>query len=110
MINIFSSHLVALFNNISVFWHCVGVLVIIGILIIVPDHHQSADFVFTEKINNSGLQRSGMYWWLHPAHRLAPDDVHGHGLRRLGARGRGDEGRRDLCGEGRLAVGRALRR
>src|SRR5215204_5731730 len=46
MINIFSSHLVALFNNISVFWHCVGVLVIIGILIIVPDSHQSADFVF----------------------------------------------------------------
>ena len=28
---------------------------IIGILIIVPDHHQSADFVFTERINNSGF-------------------------------------------------------
>ena len=62
MINIFSSHLVALFNNISVFWHCVGVLVIIGILIIVPDNHQSADFVFTERINNSGFGM-GMYWW-----------------------------------------------
>jgi amino acid transporter len=62
MINIFSSHLVALFNNISVFWHCVGVLVIIGILIIVPDNHQSADFVFTERINNSGFDM-GMYWW-----------------------------------------------
>jgi amino acid transporter len=62
MINIFSSHLVALFNNISVFWHCVGVLVIIGILIIVPDHHQSADFVFTERINNSGFGM-GMYWF-----------------------------------------------
>ena len=62
MINIFSSHLVALFNNISVFWHCVGVLVIIGILIIVPDNHQSADFVFTERINNSGFDMS-MYWW-----------------------------------------------
>ena len=37
LINIYSSHLVALFNNISVFWHCVGVLVIIGILIIVPE-------------------------------------------------------------------------
>ena len=62
MINIFSSHLVALFNNISVFWHCVGVLVIIGILIIVPDNHQSADFVFTERINNSGFAM-GMYWF-----------------------------------------------
>jgi len=62
MINIFSSHLVALFNNISVFWHCVGVVVIIGILIIVPDRHQSADFVFTERINNSGFGM-GMYWF-----------------------------------------------
>jgi amino acid transporter len=62
MINIFSSHLVALFNNISVFWHCVGVVVIIGVLIIVPDHHQSADFVFTERINNSGFGM-GMYWF-----------------------------------------------
>ena len=62
MINIFSSHLVALFNNISVFWHCVGVVVIIGILIIVPDRHQSVDFVFTERINNSGFGM-GMYWF-----------------------------------------------
>jgi amino acid transporter len=62
MINIFSSHLVALFNNISVFWHCVGVAVIIGILIIVPDSHQSADFVFTERFNNSGFSMD-MYWY-----------------------------------------------
>ncbi len=62
LINIYSSHLVALFNNISVFWHCVGVPVIIGILIIVPDKHQSADFVFTERINNSGFSL-GMYWY-----------------------------------------------
>ena len=33
----------------------IGVLIIIGILIIVPDSHQSADFVFTERINNSGF-------------------------------------------------------
>ena len=62
LINIFSSHLVALFNNISVFWHCVGVVVIIAILIIVPDTHQSADFVFTERINNSGFSMD-MYWY-----------------------------------------------
>ena len=109
MINIFSSHLVALFNNISVFWHCVGVLVIIGILIIVPDHHQSADFVFTERINNSGFGM-GMYWWYILPDRPAADHVHGHRLRRLGARRRGDARRRDLGGQGRLAVGRALRR
>jgi amino acid transporter len=62
LINIYSSHLVALFNNISVFWHCVGVVVIIAILIIVPDSHQSADFVFTERINNSGFSMD-MYWY-----------------------------------------------
>ena len=62
LINIYSSHLVALFNNISVFWHCVGVVIIIAILIIVPDKHQSVDFVFTERINNSGFSM-GMYWY-----------------------------------------------
>ena len=51
----------ALFSNISVFWHVIGVVVIIGILIFVPDRHQSADFVFTERINNSGFPMS-MYW------------------------------------------------
>ena len=35
---------------------------IVGVLIFVPDHHASADFVFTHRINNSGFGR-GMYWW-----------------------------------------------
>jgi amino acid transporter len=62
LINIYSSHLVALFNNISVFWHVAGVVVIIAILAFVPDHHQSFNFVFTEKINNSGFGM-GMFWY-----------------------------------------------
>ena len=66
LVNIFSSHLVALFNNISVFWHVIGVAVIIVILIVVPDRHQSVDFVFTETINNSGFTdgstSSGFFW------------------------------------------------
>ena len=61
-INIYSSHLVALFSSISVFWHVIGVVIIIGILVFVPDRHQSVDFVFTERINNSGFPMS-MYWW-----------------------------------------------
>src|SRR5438874_4839281 len=40
-INIFSSPLLGLFNNISVGWHVVGVAVIILILFLVPSHHQS---------------------------------------------------------------------
>ena len=67
LINIFS-HLVALFNSISVWWHVIGVLIIIGILIFVPDNHQSVDFVFTERINNSGFADGaiggGTYWFL----------------------------------------------
>ncbi|MEA2282365.1 MAG: hypothetical protein QOK21_2972 [Solirubrobacteraceae bacterium] len=62
LINIFSSPLVALFNNISVGWHVLGVAVIIGILILVPDHHQSVSFVFGHTINNSGFS-GGMFWF-----------------------------------------------
>ena len=60
-INIYSSHLVALFNNVSVFVHVVGVAIIIAILILVPDRHQSFSFVFTDTINNSGFG-DGMFW------------------------------------------------
>src|SRR4051794_18962717 len=68
LINIYSSHLVALFNSISVWWHVVGVLVIIGILVFVPNDHQSFNFVFTERINNSGFVDGStthlLYWVL----------------------------------------------
>ncbi|HEX2388525.1 MAG TPA: amino acid permease, partial [Solirubrobacterales bacterium] len=67
LINIFSSPLVAMFNNVSVFWHVAGVAVIIAILIIVPDQHNSIDFVFTERFNNSGFTdgaiSGGMFWF-----------------------------------------------
>jgi amino acid transporter len=55
VLNIFSSPLVALFNNISVGWHVLGVLVIIALLIFVPDDHQNASFVFGHKLNNTGF-------------------------------------------------------
>jgi amino acid transporter len=68
LINIFSSPLVALFNNISVWWHVVGIMVVIGVLIIVPDNHQSFDFVFTERINNSGWTggaNGSFFFWIY---------------------------------------------
>ena len=40
---------------ISAWWHMVGVVFIVGILIIVPDNHQSLSYVFTKTINNSGF-------------------------------------------------------
>ena len=68
ILNIFRTHLLALINNISVFWHVAGVAVIVAILIIVPDKHQSFDFVFTQRFNNSGFDggsTSGLFFWLY---------------------------------------------
>jgi amino acid transporter len=53
-LNIFSGHLMALMNNTSVWWHVIGAAAIVLILIFVPDHHQSLNYVFTHKVNNSG--------------------------------------------------------
>ena len=44
----------ALLNDVSVWWHIAGVVLIVGVLALVPDQHQSADFVFTEFVNNTG--------------------------------------------------------
>jgi amino acid transporter len=54
VLNIFSSHLMAVMNNISVWWHVIGASAIVLILIVVPDQHQSFSYVFTERFNNSG--------------------------------------------------------
>jgi amino acid transporter len=54
-VNIFADRLLALINNISVGWHLLGVAIIIALLWIVPDTHQSANFVFTDRFNESGF-------------------------------------------------------
>jgi amino acid transporter len=61
-INIRGSHLVAMLNGVSVWWHVLGVAVIVVVLIFAPSKHASADFVFTHTINNSGFSH-GMFWW-----------------------------------------------
>jgi amino acid transporter len=66
-LNVLADPLLALLNNISVGWHVLGVLVIIGLLVFVPDHHQNASFVFGERINNNGAfggHTSGLGFWL----------------------------------------------
>jgi amino acid transporter len=68
LLNVFSGHLMAVMNNVSVWWHVVGAAVIIALLIVVPDHHQSFSYVFTERFNNSGFAdgstSSPTYWLL----------------------------------------------
>jgi amino acid transporter len=61
-VNIRRTHLLSLVNSVSVWWHVLGVAAIVLVLIVVPDTHQSVDFVFTERINNSGFS-DGMYWF-----------------------------------------------
>jgi amino acid permease (GABA permease) len=53
-INQFGVKVVALLNDISVWWHVVGVTIIVAVLALSPDHHQSTHFVFTKFVNNTG--------------------------------------------------------
>ena len=66
LLNIFSSHLMAVMNNVSVWWHVVGASAIVLILLFVPDQHQSFSYVFTERFNNSGFHNgstSALGFW-----------------------------------------------
>ena len=54
VMNQFGIRLVALLNDVSVWWHIIGVLIIVGVLTFVPSHHQSAKFVFTSTFNITG--------------------------------------------------------
>ena len=47
LMNTFGIRLVALLNDISVWWHVAGVLVIFGILFFVPDQHTSFGSIFS---------------------------------------------------------------
>ena len=68
VINVFSGHLVSLVNGVSVWWHVIGVAVIIVLLIAVPSHHQSFSFVFTHLNNNSGFKSGSTsvpFFWIY---------------------------------------------
>ena len=62
LINIYSSHLVAMFNNISVWWHVAGVAVILGILIVgptAPELRRSS----SPRRSTTRASASGMFWF-----------------------------------------------
>ncbi len=63
LLNQFGIRLVALLNDISVWWHITGVLIIVGALIFglkAGAHHASAGFVFSHLENLSGFH---IGWW-----------------------------------------------
>ncbi|HEV2638061.1 MAG TPA: amino acid permease [Actinocrinis sp.] len=53
-INQFGVRLVSLLNQVSVWWHILGVLAIVATLAIAPSHHQTVGFVFGHFVNNTG--------------------------------------------------------
>ncbi len=61
LLNQFGIRLVALLNDVSVWWHILGVLIIVGVLAFVPSHHQSPSFVFTHFYNGTGLAVGTLY-------------------------------------------------
>jgi amino acid transporter len=63
LINVFSSHLVSVFNGVSVWWHVIGVAVIVIVLIAVPSHHASFSYVFGHRSYGIGGFSHGMYWF-----------------------------------------------
>jgi amino acid transporter len=55
LLNLNGVRLLGAINSISAWWHMAGVAVIVVVLAVVPDHHQSASFVFTKTLNASGF-------------------------------------------------------
>lgn len=61
LINVFSSHLVSLFNATSVWWHLIGAGIIVLVLFIFAHSHASFSYVFTHR--SFGSFNHGMYWY-----------------------------------------------
>jgi amino acid permease (GABA permease) len=61
LLNQFGIKLVALLNDVSVWWHVIGVAIIVGVLLIKPAHHQPASFVFGHFTNDTGLGIGSLY-------------------------------------------------
>ncbi len=55
LLNNFGVRVVAFLSDVSVWWHIIGVIVIVGALAFIPAHHASASFVFTKIVNETGF-------------------------------------------------------
>ncbi len=108
-INIFSSHLLAVINNISVWWHVAGAAIVIA--------HPVAPARAARELRRRCSPRPSTTAACSAARRPAggfllfvlpivgdPHAVHDHWLRRVGAPIRGDQERGQRGGQGHLAV------
>ena len=95
VLNIFSSHLMAVMNNVSVWWHVAGAAIIVGILLIVPGHPPELQLRLHRADQQLRLLRRQhvqlrLLLRRHPV-RLPAHAVHDHRLRRLRPPQRGDQ-------------------
>ena len=108
VVNIFSSHLLALINNTSVWWHVFGAAAIVLILIFLPaSPRQRVRGVHPHRQQHRLLRRPHQRLRVH--HRGAAavglaDPVHHHRVRRLGPPVGGDQERGQLGRQGDVAV------
>jgi amino acid permease (GABA permease) len=58
LLNTFGVRVVAFLSDVSVWWHVIGVLVIVAVLAFVPTHHATGSFVFTKFVNQTGFHSS----------------------------------------------------
>ena len=65
LINIFSHRLIAMLQNVSVWWHVFGAAVGRADPDLRSRHHQTMSFVFTETINNSGFGSDAAPYWFY---------------------------------------------
>jgi amino acid transporter len=59
LLNTFGVDVVKVLSDVSAWWHLVGVAIIVGVLFIVPDHHQSLSWTFTHYVNETGFTFAG---------------------------------------------------
>jgi amino acid transporter len=63
LVNLFGVGILGWLNSFSAWWHMIGVLIIVAVLIAIPEQHQSIGFVFGQAINNSGFSESS-FWFV----------------------------------------------
>ncbi|WP_052109842.1 amino acid permease [Knoellia sinensis] len=56
LLNTFGVNLVKVLSNVSAWWHLVGVAIIVAVLWLVPDQHQTLEWTFTEYRNATGFE------------------------------------------------------
>jgi len=62
LLNTFGVQLVALLNDISVWWHVVGVLVIVTVLFLFSKYHNDPAYVFTKFVNLTGFPSGASFY------------------------------------------------